>query len=61
MEQKRTFRLNLFDTIVILLALAIGGVVLWQNLSVDSVSRTATTIRYVIRMDEMQEGTGAMV
>ncbi|MFI3251366.1 MAG: DUF4330 domain-containing protein, partial [Eubacteriales bacterium] len=39
----------------------IGGVVLWQNLSVDSVSRTATTIRYVIRMDEMQEGTGAMV
>lgn len=65
MEQKKKFsyRLNLFDSIVILIALAVGGVVLAKNLSVENVATTAatTTIRYVVRMDEMQQGTGKLV
>lgn len=65
MEQntpKFRIHLNLFDGIVILLALLVGGFLLWTQLAPqeeDTAAVTATTqIEYTIRLNEVLPGTG---
>ena len=64
-DKKRRFRLNLFDGIVILVALAIGGVMLWMQMkpaaSADSGAPAAATMHYTIRLQKTISGTGALV
>lgn len=68
MEQKNTkFRLhlNLFDGIVIVLALAVGAFLLWNQLKPASAEGTAVpsaaSMEYTIRLLKVREGTGALV
>lgn len=57
------FRLNLLDSIVLVVALALGGYVVWQGLSVEETVTTtsAQSIRYTILMNEMRGETGDLV
>ena len=66
MEQKKKafrLRLNLFDGIVILAALAVGGILVWSQLNADAsaVNANAQPIRYTIRMQKTVPGTGEMI
>ncbi len=62
-QPKFSLKLNLFDTIILLLALAVGGFLLWYYLgSEENRSKSTThTIEYTILMNNMREGTGALV
>lgn len=64
MEQnKKTFRLrlNLFDGIVILITLLVGGVLLWTQLkpAAPTSAPAAEKIRFTIMLQKTVEGTGA--
>lgn len=66
MEQKKEkirFRLNLFDAVVLLLALVVGGVFLWQSLDVNrnAVVAKNQVLRYQIIIKEASEGTGESI
>ena len=69
MEENKGFRLklNLFDGIVILLALAVGAVLLYMNLKPapapagDTSTPAAATTQYTIRIMEALPGTGALI
>lgn len=66
MEQnKKAFRLhlNLFDGIVILVALGVAAILLWSQLkpAVSEVGSDTQPIRYTIRMMKAVPGTGEMV
>ena len=68
MEQKNPnkFRLhlNLFDCVVIFLALAVGGVLLWNRMKPQETAvaaPAASSIQYTIRLQKVLEGTGALV
>ena len=66
MEQnKKAFRLhlNLFDGIVILVALVVGAILLWSQLksAVSEVDSDAQPIRYTIRMMKTVPGMGDQV
>ena len=68
MEQKTPkFRLrpNLFDGIVLVLALAVGALLLWTALkpapTVDQPAAETSTVRYVVRFQRWMEGTGALI
>ncbi len=53
-----SFKLNLFDALIILSAMLVGGVVLWQMLmtSTQGTTRT-TTVQYTVVMRELMPGT----
>ena len=69
MEQKTPkfrLRLNLFDGIVLVLALAVGALLLWTALKPDAPAAgdapsPAATVRYTVRFQKWVEGTGALV
>lgn len=64
-DKKRRIRLNLFDGIIILVALIIGGVMLWMQMkpaaSAESGEPAAATMRYTILLQKTVPGTGALV
>ena len=70
MEQKTPkfrLRLNLFDGIVLVLALAVGAFLLWNTLkpaaapSAEQPAASTSTVRYTVRFQRWQEGTGHLV
>lgn len=66
MEQKRfRLKLNLFDGIVILLAVAAAAFLLWRmvkpELPVQSDPATASTVRYTVRFKRWMPGTSHVV
>ena len=68
MEENKGFRLklNLFDGIVILLALAVGAVLLYMNLKPaapagDTSTPAAATTQYTIRLQKTLPGTGDLI
>lgn len=70
MEQnngKFRLKLNLFDGIVLILALAVGAFLLWNALkpapaaSSGEPASTASTVRYTVRFQRMMEGTGSLI
>ena len=68
MEQKKSkfrFRLNLFDCIVIVAAVAVAGLLLWSRMkpveAVDSPVVSASGIQYTIVLRKTVSGTGALV
>ena len=69
MEQhngKFRLKLNLFDSIVLVVALAVGAFLLWSALkpaaSTPVGEPTATsTVRYTIRFQRMLEGSGSLI
>lgn len=65
MENKKAFRLhlNLFDGIVILLALVVAAVLLWTQLkpSAPAAAPAAEKIQYTIVLKKTVPGTGAQV
>lgn len=58
-------RLNLFDSIVILAALAVGAFLVWNQLkaadSVPSDPGVQDTVRYTVRLQRWAPGTSALV
>ena len=67
MEQNKgrfRLKLNLFDMIVILLAVAVGAVLLWSRLKPAASGATgpsASAMEYTIRLQKVREGTGALI
>lgn len=67
MEQKPEkfrLRLNLFDSLIILLALAVGAVLLWTTLKpapAPDTEAASTTVRYTIRFQRWMEGTSSAI
>lgn len=68
MEENKGFRLklNLFDGIVILAALAVGAVLLYMNLKPaapagDTSAPAAATTQYTIRLQKTLPGTGELI
>lgn len=68
MEQntpKFRLRLNLFDTIVLVLALAVGAFLLWNTLKpaapVESEVANTATVRYTIRFLKWPEGKSELI
>ncbi len=62
-RQKIKIRLNLIDSIILVVVLAVGGYFAWQGLNThDAVTTVQTqTITYTVLMNEMRAGTGQMV
>lgn len=62
---KFRLRLNLFDGIVLVLALALGGILLWTNLKPDfptgGAPAASSTVRYTVRFQKWLEGTGSLI
>ena len=69
MEQntpKFRLRLNLFDGIVLVLALAVGAFLLWGALKpaaapVEGETASVSTVRYTVRFQKWIEGTSALI
>ncbi len=66
MDQKFRFRLNLFDGIVLVLALCVGGFLVYTALKPAApVEETgvpaASSVEYTIRFQKMLAGTGALI
>lgn len=65
MEQKKEkmkFHLNLFDAMVMIVALAVGAVILWQMLDQNSSTTLRTTqVQYAITIKEASGGTGDLI
>lgn len=71
MEQnngKFRLRLNLFDGIVLLVALAVGAFLLWNTFKPAPASApsgepttSAATVRYTIRFQRLMEGTSSLI
>ena len=69
MEQKTPkfrLRLNLFDGIVLVLALAVGAFLLWSAMKpaaapAEGETASASTVRYTVRFQKWIEGTGSLV
>lgn len=62
---KFRLRLNLFDGIVIVLALAVGGLLLWSRLKpaapIPADPTVQDTVRYTVRLQRWAPGTSALV
>lgn len=62
---KFRLRLNLFDGIVIVLALAVGGLLLWSRLKpaapIPTDPTVQDTVRYTVRLQRWAPGTSALV
>lgn len=66
MEQKKfRLRLNLFDGIVLVLALAVGALLLWKTmkpkLPAEAAPASASTVRYTVRLQRCIPGTGELI
>lgn len=70
MEQKDNakfrLKLNLFDGIVLVLALLVGGLLVWNRLKPaaapgSDVPSASSTVRYTLRFQRWQEGTSSLV
>ena len=69
MEQntpKFRLRLNLFDGIVLVLALAVGAFLLWSAVKpaaapAEGETASTATVRYTVRFQKWIEGTGSLV
>ena len=70
MEQnngKFRLRLNLFDGIVLIVALAVGAFLLWNafkpapSTAGETTTTTSSTVRYTIRFQRLMEGTGSLI
>lgn len=66
MEQKRfRLKLNLFDGIVLLLAVAVAAFLLWRTLKpelpVQSDPTTTSTVRYTVRLRRCMPGTSHLI
>ena len=70
MEQnngKFRLKLNLFDGIVLIAALAVGAFLLWNAFKPASAASSGTaspstsTVRYTIRFQRLMEGTGSLI
>ncbi len=66
MEQKPEkfrLRLNLFDSIIIVLALAVGALLLWNTLKPDTTPEQVetTTVRYTLCLQRWIEGTSSAI
>ena len=70
MEQnngKFRLKLNLFDGIVLIAALAVGAFLLWNAFkpapaaSSGTASPSTSTVRYTIRFQRLMEGTGSLI
>jgi hypothetical protein len=67
--QKFRLRLNLFDGIVLILAVAVAAVLLWTmlkpqpaaNTGDSTTSASVSTVRYVVRFQKWLEGTSTMI
>ncbi len=62
-KQKIKIRLNLLDSIILVVVLAVGGYLAWQGLNTHETVNTVQTqtITYTVLMNEMRAGTGALV
>lgn len=62
---KFRLRLNLFDGIVLVLALAVGALLLWMSLKPSAgdqgTASTASTVRYTVRFQRWPEGTSEII
>lgn len=62
---KFRLRLNLFDGIVLVLALAVGGLLLWSRLKpaapIPADPTVQDTVRYTVRLQRWAPGTSALV
>ena len=60
---KFRIRLNLFDSIVLIVVLLVGAFLAWNALKPDPAAEepSAATVRYTIRFQRMLEGTGSLV
>ena len=63
---KFRLKLNLFDGIVLVLALCVGAVLVWTALkpaapAEDPAAAATSTVRYVVRFNRMIEGTETLV
>lgn len=63
---KFRLRLNLFDGIVLVLALAVGAFLLWTALKPDTASvvtptASASTVRYTVRFQKWIQGTSSLI
>lgn len=68
MEQntpKFRLRLNLFDSIVLILALAVGAFLLWNALKPDPAAKgpssETSTVRYTVRFQKWKPGDSALI
>lgn len=66
MEQKKfRLRLNLFDGIVLIIALAVGAFLLWRGLkpgdTVQLVPANVSTVRYTVRFQRWAPGTSSLI
>ena len=61
--EKFRLRLNLFDSIVILLALAVGAFLLWNALkpNADPEQTASSTVRYTVYLQRWLEGTSPVI
>lgn len=64
-EKKFRLRLNLFDGILLVLALAVGAFLLWRELKpaapVQPDAGVTTTVRYTIRFQQWAPGTSGII
>lgn len=62
-QKKFSLQLNLFDTIILVIALAVGGFLLWYYLGAEENRATSKsyTMQYTILMNNMREGSGDLV
>lgn len=64
-EKKFRLRLNLFDGIVLVLALAVGVFLLWTamrpKIPAQAVSASNSSVRYTIRLQHCIPGTGDLI
>ncbi len=62
-EQKFRFRINLFDAIVILIALAAGAFLLWNRFKPEStpLGPAPESIQYTIRLQRLVPGTAELM
>lgn len=62
---KFRLRLNLFDGIVLIIALAAGAFLLWTALKpqtpVEATPQASSVVRYTVRFQRLPEGTGQMI
>lgn len=68
MEQKKSnfrLKLNLFDGIVLVLAVLVGGMLLWKHMkpapAPGSEEGGSTAIHYTLRIQRWQAGTGELI
>lgn len=62
---KFRLRLNLFDGIILVLVLAVGGLLLWTRLKPDTngggAAPVTSTVQYIVRFQRWPEGTSSLI